>query len=164
MSLAIIAPCRSVHMGATQVPKRGEGEEPRFFSPTPLPLSVLMHSKPSVGQNYAYFVHGYSRGTVGKPHASYLVVHMYARADEECSFFFFFPITFSPHILTLSYILLDHVSLLLPLTMLLQNENGRFTAVVYNSTRWRSLCSILRDKSKNTWRLVVKCIFLFTQQ
>lgn len=31
MSLAIIAPCRSVHMGATQVPKRGEGEEPRFF-------------------------------------------------------------------------------------------------------------------------------------
>lgn len=122
---AIIALSRSVHMGATQVPKRGEGEEPRFFlSPTPLPLSVLMHSKPSVWQNYAYFVH--TRNIVAessddRTHRTLLYICMHVPTRNVPSLFFFlFPITFSPHILTPSYTLLDHVSLLLPLTMLLQ--------------------------------------------
>lgn len=89
---------------------------------------------------------------------------MYARADEECSFFFFFFSyhVFASHSNTLLYFARSRLAVAAA-DNALANENGRFTADVYNPTRWRSLCSILRDKSnENTLRLVAKCIFLFT--
>jgi len=144
---------------------RGRRRISFFFSPTPLPLSVLMHSKPSVWQNYAYFVHGYSRETIERSHASYHVVHMYARADEECFFFFSYHV-FASHFNTLSYFARSHLAVAAA-NNALANMNGRFTADVYkidalaiavfNFTRQVSL-------PKNTLRLVTKYIFLFTQQ
>lgn len=85
--LAIIAPSRSVHMVAAQVSRRGGR---RTHSPTPLPqraYALNVRVPPSATKRLFMDVIAES---IEEPHASFrtLLYHMYARADEECSFFF----------------------------------------------------------------------------
>lgn len=122
------------------------GEEPVHQH---LSLSVLTHlmsvyHQVDVRQDAYKWI--YSHGIIEEPHASLctvLYIHMFCTRRQRM--FFFFLTSHLPHINTLLLCSITSFSLLLPLTMFMQE--WPISQLMCNLTCWRSLSSVLRGKS-----------------